>query len=301
VPPAPAVACAGLTKRFGAHVAVADLDLEVAPGEVVGLLGPNGAGKSTTIRMLLDLVRPTAGTVRVLGRDPRRDGVAARREIGYVPGAPVLPGRPGAGELLTHLCALRGGEGADRVAGLAERLDLDLGRRVGALSRGNRQKVVLVQAFAHRPRLLILDEPTSGLDPLVQRTFHAMVREAAQEGAAVLLSSHVLSEVERMADRVGILREGRMVTASSVEELTRQARRRLDVTFATPPPGDAFAGLAGIRAETRGRVVSFTVEGPVDPLVKALAAHEVLGLTSHEADLEDVFLRLYREGGDAPA
>ena len=297
----PAVLCRQLTKSFGAHTAVRDLDLDVSPGEVVGLLGPNGSGKSTTIRLLLDLIRPTAGTVRVLGLDPRREGVELRRRTGYVPGGAALPERPTGAELLAHLDALRGGGGAAAAAALAERLDLDLGRRIGALSRGNRQKVALVQAFAHRPRLLILDEPSSGLDPLVQRTFHAMVREAAARGAAVLLSSHVLSEVERMADRVGILREGRLVAVAGIEDLKRRARRRVEVVLAAPPPPGAFDDVPGVVADARGPAVTFAVTGSMDPLVKALAAHEVLSLSSHEGDLEDAFLGYYRDEGDGRA
>lgn len=295
-----AVSCRGLTKRFGATVAVDALDLEVRRGEVVGLLGPNGAGKSTTIRMLLDLIRPTAGEVTVLGRDPRRAGVAARRRIGYVPGGAVMPERLTGRELVAHFGALRGGLDEAAAAALAERLELDLDRRIGELSRGNRQKVALVQAFAHRPELVILDEPSSGLDPLVQREFQEIVRESAGRGAAVLLSSHVLSEVQRMAGRVGILRRGRLVAMAGVDELTHRARRRIEVTLAAPPPPAAFEGLPpGVSVEVSGRAAAFTVEGPVDPVVKALAPLEVLALTSHEDDLEDVFLGYYRGDGDA--
>lgn len=295
-----AVSCRGLTKRFGATVAVDALDLEVRHGEVVGLLGPNGAGKSTTIRMLLDLIRPSAGELTVLGRDPRRAGVGARRGIGYVPGGAVVPERLTGRELVAHFGALRGGVDAGAVAGLAARLDLDLDRRIGELSRGNRQKVALVQAFAHRPELVILDEPSSGLDPLVQREFHEIVREAAARGAAVLLSSHVLSEVQRMAGRVGILRRGRLVAMAGVDELTHRTRRRIDVTLAAEPPPGAFDGLPpGVGVAVSGRGVAFTVEGPVDPVVKALAPLEVLALTSHEDDLEDAFLAYYRDEPDA--
>lgn len=195
-----------LTKRYGKHQALDGLDLVVRRGEVFGFLGPNGAGKTTTIRLLLDLIRPTAGRVEVLGMDPRRQGREVRRRVGYLPGKLALYDRLTGREVLTYLGHLRDGVDWAHADSLARRLDLDLNRPIGALSRGNKQKVGLVQALMHRPELLILDEPTGGLDPLVQREFHRLVREASGEGRTVFLSSHVLGEVERVADRVGIIR-----------------------------------------------------------------------------------------------
>lgn len=274
------------------------LTFRIDPGEVFGFLGPNGAGKSTTIRMILDLIRPTAGRLAVLGHDPRREGARVRARIGYLPGDlrlyPRLTGR----ELVTYFARMRGMAGTGDAEELAARLDLDLDRPARALSRGNRQKIGLVQAFMHRPDLLVLDEPTSGLDPLVQQTFAAVARETADRGGTVFLSSHVLSEVQHVADRVGVVREGRLELVETVESLRERAPQRVEVTFAAPPPADALAGVAGVReVERHGPVVLMALEGPADALVKRLARFEVLGIDSHEADLEDVFLGLYRSAG----
>ncbi|SFQ17564.1 ABC-2 type transport system ATP-binding protein [Amycolatopsis arida] len=197
-----------LSKKYGRRRGLVGLTLDIERGEVFGFLGPNGAGKSTTLRLLLDLIRPTGGRAMVLGRDPRTAGPAPRRRVGYLPGDFVVDGRQRVDECLTFLANLRGGVARARIVELAERLDLELDARIGSLSKGNRQKVGLVQAFAHQPELLILDEPTSGLDPLVQQEFLAMVREARAAGQTVFMSSHIMSEVERVADRVGIIREG---------------------------------------------------------------------------------------------
>ena len=271
------------------------LTFRIERGEVFGFLGPNGAGKSTTIRMILDLIRPTAGRLTVLGCDPRREGAQVRARIGYLPGDLRLYPRMTGRELVGWFARLRGMDGTGDAQALAARLDLDLDRPARALSRGNRQKVGLVQAFMHRPDLLVLDEPTSGLDPLVQQAFAALARETADRGGTVFLSSHVLSEVQRVADRVGVVREGRLELLEAVESLRERAPQRVEVTFAAPPPPDAMAGVAGVRElERHGTVVLMALEGPADALVKRLARFEVLGIDSHEADLEDVFLGLYR-------
>jgi ABC-2 type transport system ATP-binding protein len=290
-----------LTKCFGANRGVTGLTFEVLQGEVFGYLGPNGAGKTTTIRLLLDLLRPTSGTVRVFGLDPRRDGRRIRAEIGYLAGDLRLYGRLTGRELLHYFGHLRGLPGIDEGEALARRFDLDLDRPIRTLSKGNRQKAGLVQALMHRPALLVLDEPTSGLDPLVQQVFYEIVREATADGRSVFLSSHVLSEVQRVADRVAVIREGELELVESVETLRTRAFTRVEATFATAPPADAFEGVPEVRVlERRGDAVLFALEGRADPLVKALARYEVIGLDSHEADLEDVFLALYRgEGADA--
>jgi ABC-2 type transport system ATP-binding protein len=299
---APAVGTAAiethaLGKRYGRHTALVDLDLRVERGEVFGFIGPNGAGKTTTIRLLLDLIRPSAGTARVLGLDARRDGVEVRRRVGYLPGDLALYEDLTAAEQLAYLARLRGLPGLD-VRALAERLSLDLHRPIRALSRGNRQKVGLAQAFMHDPELLILDEPTSGLDPLIQHEFAAMVGEARERGRTVFLSSHVLGDVERLADRVGLLRDGRLVLVDDVGALKARVTRRIELHFETPPPDGAFAGLPGVEAvEQAGDRVALTVSGPVDLVIKRAAAFHTLTLTSHEPDLEDIFLQLY-EGGD---
>jgi ABC-2 type transport system ATP-binding protein len=295
------VVARGLTKFYGASRGVADLDFEVDAGEVFALLGPNGAGKTTTIRLLLDLIRPSRGSVTLFGGDPRRD-VSLRGRVGYLPGDLRLYERLSPAELFAYFAHLRGLRGPGRSAELAERLELELDRPIRTLSRGTRQKVGLVQAFMHTPSLVVLDEPTAGLDPLVQQTFHELLAEAKSGGAAVFLSSHVLPEVQHVADRVALIREGRLVVTSAVEELRARARTRFEVTFAGAPPAAAFAGLPGVReVARRGRVVVFTLDGEADTLVKALARHRVIAVDTHEADLEDIFLSLYRGDEDAVA
>jgi ABC-2 type transport system ATP-binding protein len=272
----------------------------------VALLGPNGAGKTTTIRLLLDLIRPTSGRVTVLGVDPRRDGVALRRRVGYLAGEFVVDGRQTGRELLTYLGNLRGGVAAAGIDQLAERLELDLGRRIGSLSKGNRQKLGLVQAFMHAPELLILDEPTSGLDPLLQREFIAMAREAKQAGRTVFMSSHVLSEVQQTADRVGIIREGRLVAVERVEALRERAARRIELHFEAPVSVEEFAALPGVsHPRVDGTVLRCRLMGRADALVKAASRHTVIGLLAEEPDLEQLFLASYRdnagEGGNRAA
>ena len=290
----------GLTKYYGKSRGVAGLDLEMHPGEVFGYLGPNGAGKTTTIRLLLDLIRPTSGRALVLGSDPREGGPALRRRIGYLAGDPALYRKMTGRQLLTYLGHLRGLAGLGPAERLAERLELDLGRPIGDLSRGNRQKVAVVQAFMHSPQLLVLDEPTSGLDPLMQREFYRLVAEAKAEGRTVFLSSHVLSEVERIADRVGIVREGRLVVVEGLEALKAKALRRLEIHFAGPVPREEFAALPGVQdVVVEDGLLTCTAVGSIDRLVKAAARYEVTNLVSHEADLEALFLRYYEGAGDA--
>jgi ABC-2 type transport system ATP-binding protein len=298
----PVIRIEGLVKRYGKYPALAGLELAVRSGEVFGFLGPNGAGKTTTIRLLLDLLRPTAGSVRVLGSDPRASGARLRRRIGYLPGELALGGRDTAGELLAFLGNLRGGVPTWRIHGLAERLELDLGRPLRGLSKGNKQKIGLVQAFMHTPELLILDEPSSGLDPLLQQELLAMVREAREEGRTVFLSSHVLAEVEHVADRVGILRAGELVATEAIQTLRERAVRRVQLRFGIPVPATAFQRLPGVRdVATDGEVLRCVVAGSADALVKAAAQFPVVSLLSHEPDLEELFLAYYTEGSERRA
>jgi ABC-2 type transport system ATP-binding protein len=287
----------GLTKFYGESRGVTELSFEVEAGEVFGFLGPNGAGKTTTIRLMLDLIRPSSGKLELFGLDVRKQSVAVRSRAGYLPGDLHLYERLTPREYLRYVAALRGLDGLGEGEALAERFELELERPIRALSKGNRQKVGLVQAFLHQPDLLLLDEPTSGLDPLVQKTFNELLREVVAEGRTVFLSSHILSEVQRLADRVAIIREGSLELVEAVDVLRARAFVRVEATFSTPPPQEAFANLPGVRElERRGPVVVLALEGAADPLIKTLARYEVLALDSHEADLEDFFLTLYREG-----
>ncbi|TDC44146.1 ABC transporter ATP-binding protein [Micromonospora sp. KC213] len=298
-----AVLTEDLTKFYGQRRGIESLTLQVGAGEVLGFLGPNGAGKTTTIRLLLDFLRPTDGSATVLGLDPRRDKAALHRQIGYLPGELSFPGRETAGDLLRFFGAARGGVAWSQVTGLAERLDLDLSRPVRTMSKGNKQKVGLVQAFMHRPALLILDEPTSGLDPLMQQEFLAMVRDARDAGQTVFMSSHVLAEVQHTADRVAIIRDGRLVAVERVESLGKRAIRSVEIHFNDPVDPAEFDVLPGVSEVTvSGPVLRCTVSGRLDPLIKVAARHEIVDMLSAEPDLEETFLSFYyhSEGaGDA--
>ncbi len=266
-----------------------------------GFLGPNGAGKSTTIRCLLDLARPTSGRAEVLGFDSRTEAIEVHRRIGYVPGDLALYDKLTGREVIEYLANLRGGVDATAIDDLAERLDADLSRRCGEYSSGNRQKVGLIQAFMHRPDLVILDEPSTGLDPLVQQTLHELILEVRDEGRTVFLSSHTLSEVERVADRVGIIRHGRLVEVASVADLKNMAIRRLDFQFGAEIDPGPLAAIAGVREVTAvGRQVSLSYEGSLDAILTEATRLGVVGLQSHEADLEEIFLAFYRDDDGAP-
>ncbi len=287
-----------LTKTYGTRRGLSGLTLDVRVGEVFGFLGPNGAGKSTTIRLLLDLIRPTSGSAVVLGLDPRADGSRLRARIGYLAGDFVCDGRQNVRGYLRFLAALRGGVPQERIDGLADRLGLDQSARIKKLSKGNRQKVGLVQAFMHTPQLLVLDEPTSGLDPLAQQTFLDLVTEAAAGGQTVFMSSHVMSEVEAVADRVGIIRDGRLVALDTV---AAGAVRDIEVTFAHPVTADSFTGVDGrLHLDAAGTTLTGHVTGSPDALVKALAAHTVTGLRATEPALEELFHSYYESAESAP-
>jgi ABC-2 type transport system ATP-binding protein len=295
-----AVSTRRLTKSFGTHTALDGLDLEVPTGEVFGFLGPNGAGKSTTIRLLLDLIRPSGGSAVVLGLDPRRDGVRLRARIGYLPGDLNLPERLSGREFLGDQAALRHRDLRSRCDGLADRLGADLERPMGHLSLGNRRKIGMIAAFMHDPELLVLDEPTGGLDPLVQQTFRALAREAADDGRTVFLSSHVLDEVQHVADRVAVLRDGRLVTEERVDDLLSHVSRTFTLTFDDSEGARIAArtladvpGVVDVGPGDSGREVVATVEGNAGSLVRAVAGPGLVDLHSAEPDLEDVFLRYY--------
>jgi ABC-type multidrug transport system ATPase subunit len=287
-----------LTKSYGVHRGIVDIDLEVASGEVFGFLGPNGAGKTTTIRTLLDLIRPTSGRALVFGIDTTVDPVSIHRRIGYIPGEFALYDRLTGGQTIEYFANLRGG--VDRVyqAALIERFDVDPSRKFKEYSKGNKQKVGLVIALQHRPEMLILDEPTSGLDPLVQQSFYQLVREAKSEGRTVFLSSHILSEVERTCDRVAIVREGFLVKVDSVEGLRDLAHHEVELRFVDGVPAEAFTGLPGISdVKVEDHTLRMRVSGPITPVVQAAARYELLDFVSREPTLEETFLAQYGEHG----
>ena len=279
----------GLTKFYGSQRGVEDLNLDVKPGEVFGFLGPNGAGKTTTIRMILGLLHPTRGSGQALGRDIVADSVVLRAQLGYLPGDLALYDRMQGRDLLAFIGRMRGGVAPAQYEALAERFQVDLNRRVKDLSRGNRQKIGVIQAFMHAPQLLILDEPTSGLDPVVQQEFQRLVRETVEAGATVFLSSHVLAEVELMADRVGIVVQGRLVVVDSVDMLRERAARRVELDFPAVPP-DLSAAPGVQRFEARGPTATCWVSGPVGPLLKVAVDHGLVDVHTHDPDLEDAFL-----------
>jgi ABC-2 type transport system ATP-binding protein len=291
----PVIATSGLSKDYGSGRGLFGLDLEVHQGEVFGFLGPNGAGKSTTMRLLLDLIRPTSGSARILGLDTRGDSLEIRRRVGFLPGDLALYPKQTGRAVLDYLADLRGGVDPRARDSLAERLNADLDRPVHELSTGNRQKLGLIQAFMHEPELLILDEPIAGLDPLVQQSFHAMLGEVSAQGRTVFLSSHTLSEVDRVAHRVAILREGRLVVVDSLENLRKVAVQRLEIEFSAPVDVSEFRALREVtEAQAEGRTVTVSFEGSADSVVKAAAAHEVQAIRPSGQDLEDIFLRYYR-------
>ena len=294
----PAIRTSGLSKDYGQGHGLFELDLEVRHGEVLGFLGPNGAGKSTTMRLLLDLICPTAGSATLLGLDSHGESLEIRRRVGYLPGDFDLYPKLSGAAVLDYLAELRGGVETKRTRELAERFDAQLDRPIATLSTGNRQKIGLIQAFMHEPELLILDEPIAGLDPLVQQSFHSLLGEVVARGRTVLLSSHTLSEVERVADRVAILRRGRLVALDSLENLRGIAVQRLEVEFADGAPrAEELNALPGVReASLEGSHLVIAFEGSADPIVKAVAAHDVRSIRSHDDDLEEIFLHYYRDG-----
>ncbi len=291
-----AIRMTGLAKDYGRGHGLFDLDLDVRRGEILGFLGPNG-GNVDEMPLLFDLIRPTSGSATLFGLDSRAGSVEIRRRVGFLPGELALYPMLSGAAMLEYLAELRGGVERGVRDALAERFDADLGRRIGELSTGNRQKLGLIQAFMHEPELLILDEPIAGLDPLVQQSFHALLREVAAQGRTVFLSSHALSEVERVADRVAMLRRGRLVVVDSLEDLREVAVQRLEIEFGGDAPRvEELAALPGVREvafEGAHLVVAF--QGSADALVKAIAAHEVRSIRSRDDDLEEIFLRYYRD------
>ncbi|MFI5283064.1 MAG: ATP-binding cassette domain-containing protein [Candidatus Dormibacterales bacterium] len=291
-----AITTQGLTKDFGGGRGLFGLNLEVVENEVFGYLGPNGAGKSTTIRLLMGLIHATQGSASIFGLDSMKQSVAIKRLVGYVPGElPQFGGLRGR-DIAGHFGALHGGVDQKRVKEITERFDLDLGLKFREYSSGNKRKLAILLAFMHRPKLLILDEPSSGLDPLNQQEFFKLVQEAKKDGATVFLSSHVLSEVEHVCERVGIIRRGKLVKVARLEELHEMHVRRVEVEFAGDAQPQLFEHLAGIEdVKVNQHRVTFTMRGSFESIADVLGGHHVVNLTSHEPSLEDIFLTYYED------
>ena len=287
-----------LCKRYGDTLALDELDLTVGEGEVYGYLGPNGAGKTTTIRLLLGLHRPSSGRAELFGVDAWREPVTAHRRVAYVAGEPFLWPALTSAETFEFLARIHGGTDVAYRAMLVERFQLDTRKKIRALSKGNRQKVQLIAALATRADLLLLDEPTSGLDPLMEVAFRECVREAKDRGQAVFLSSHILSEVEALCDRVGILRQGRLVDEGTLAQLRHLGAQTVEVTFAGPAP--QLPTLPGVQVQSAGpNALRAEVSGGIGPLIAALAEHPVAALTSREPSLEEIFLHHYDDSEDS--
>ncbi len=294
----PAIHTERLTKHYGDVQALVELDLDVHVGEVFGFLGPNGAGKTTMIRSILDLIHPTAGRAEILGMDSHEKAVEIREHVGYLPSDlsmyPNLTGH----DMITYFSNLRGGVEMAYVDELADRLQAELSKKVGDLSSGNRQKIGLILTFMSRPAVLIMDEPSSGLDPLMQREFQKMLREFAAEGRGVFLSSHTLSEVQRVADRVGIIRNGHLVAVEAVSSLRSKAIRQVDLHFTGPVDAATFEGIEGVRdlVISNGRA-TMSFDGQMDELLRvATRNHTLIDISTQDADLEEIFLEYYRDG-----
>ena len=286
------IQCEGLSKRYGSNYALRDLHLDVQEGEVLGFLGPNGAGKTTTIRLLLGLIRPTEGRASLFGLDAQRDAVAIHKRVAFVPGDNALWPNLTGEETMHLLAELHGSVDEAYRSELIERFDFDPTKKARAYSKGNRQKIVLISAFASRADLMILDEPTSGLDPLMEQTFRECLAEAVERGQTIFLSSHILSEVEAVATRVAILRNGELVEEGTMDQLRIASSVKVEMTFATKPPSLArVKGVSNVVVD--GKTVTCQVTGPMQPLLSALANHRVVDLLSREPSLEELFLSHY--------
>ena len=297
--PAPAISLQGLTKYYGHDLGVADLTFDVFPGEVIGFLGPNGAGKTTTMRCLVGLLNITSGRAQILGQEVGVSSIRLRAEIGYLPGSPALYTNLTGREHLKFLAKMRGIDCDEQIESISKRFELDLSRRIHELSKGNQQKVAVIQAFMHGPKVLILDEPTSGLDPIVQREFSAIVGEFQKRGGAVLLSSHVLSEVEHLADRVVIVNAGKQVLVEDISRLKERAVRTIDLYFATPPSEAIFSSVPGVKdLRVYGNRVTCIVVGAENALLSVAVDAGLESVQTHESSLDDIFFSLV-SGGDS--
>ncbi|HVV67074.1 MAG TPA: ABC transporter ATP-binding protein [Candidatus Saccharimonadales bacterium] len=293
-----AIDCQGLTKRYrGTHIdALSDLTIQVRAGEIYGFLGPNGAGKSTTIHTLLNFIQPTRGRATILGKDIVKNSVEIKRSVGYLSGDLAMYLKMTGSQFLEYMGDLQPAVSKTYRAELIKRFQADMHKPLGNLSRGNRQKIGIVQAFMHQPDVLILDEPTTGLDPLMQEEFYELLHESKQRGAAIFSSSHILGEVQKMCDRVGIIREGKLVTERSIADLAREAAQTFDIVFKNDPPVSKLKRIKGVEHITvHGNTVTLHFHGELKPLFAELAAHDILKVDTQNLDLEEIFLRFYKK------
>lgn len=296
---APAIQITKLSKRYGRSekYALRDLSLQVQPGEVYGFLGPNGAGKSTAIRLLMNFIQPSAGSASILGLDVVEDSVEIKKSIGYLSSDAGMYRKMTGRQFLDYMSELQPAVSTKYRNDLVKRLKADPSKKLGELSRGNRQKIGIIQAFMHQPQILVLDEPTSGLDPLMQEVFYELVKEARQRGASVFASSHILSEVQKMCDRVGIIREGKLVGEREIAEMAQEAAQTFDISFAAKPPLANLKKLPGVRKIAQeGNSISLHFHGKLGPLLTELAKYDVTAIDTRQLDLEEVFLAFYQEG-----
>lgn len=297
----PLIELTNLSKRYaGAHkLALDNVSLKIAAGEVYGFLGPNGAGKSTTIRTLMNFIQPTSGSARILGMDIVKDSVVIKRSVGYLSSDMAMYPKLTGAQFLRYLGEVQGLRDAAYQKELLRRLNADSGKRLGDLSRGNRQKFALVQAFMHQPDVLILDEPSSGLDPLMQEEFYKLLREASDRGAAIFMSSHIMGEVQKVCDRVGIIREGTLLTERDIKAMEKEAAHTLDITFAEMPPVKELARLSGVEVTAHSDTnVTIHLHGELSPLLAALSKHKVTRLDVRQLDLEELFMQYYKDEGE---
>lgn len=296
----PSIVVTGLSKRYGnsEKVALSNLNISVQPGEVYGFLGPNGAGKSTAIRLLMNLIQPTSGQATILGHDVVNDSVKIKSFVGYLSSDVTMYPKMTGRQFLEYMNDLQPAKSRKYMDELGKRLRADLDKRLSDLSRGNRQKIAIIQAFMHQPQILILDEPTSGLDPLMQEEFYKLVAEAKQRGATTFVSSHILSEVQKMCDRVGIIREGKLVTERNIGEMASEAAHTFDINFASKAPVSEIKKIKGVRIISQdGNSVTVHLHGKLNPLFVILSKHEVLSIDVRNLDLEEVFMHFYQDNG----
>lgn len=292
----PAISLSKLTKRYGNNRGVTEVSLKAEKGEVFGFLGPNGAGKTTTIRMLMDFIRPTSGTAKVLGLDCQKEPTQIHKRVGFLAGDMEMDPRLTGRQYLEYIANLRGGVPWSKIQVLIDRLQCETERKIGKLSRGNKQKIALVSALMDEPDVLILDEPTSGLDPLMQQEFNSIIHEHRRKGKTAFISSHDLSEVEQICDRIGFIREGQLIAVEPLKALTKQTFKKVQVVFATKPKATDFSKLKNVSdVLVSGKTMTLKLKGDVTPLIKELGKHRLTDVNMQDANLEEIFMTMYED------